>query len=552
MAPVEIESIPSLPVAASTTSSLKTVDKALELPIIHDAVNMATKLHQQATQYPTYNQVEAIVANGVSMVDAGLSEGVKSTVATAVSSLDDLASTGLDKLTTSVPALSTPTEEILPTITGSISASSATDYVASFEVVQTGLKLADTALSLGEKGLKIFAPSLDEGSLAGGVVKQLRVVRRALRAIRHGGRREAGHADEEEKDVDLTSWKKWIINLLHINAILGIFGMSLDEDKTEEPIATSPKKPEVDETVDDETLAEKLEKDYGDESQDSQDPDYVPSNPTEEDSLEYKSDEEKMDASQESQEELEASQETSQDVSQEDDAHEAAQVVPEDVVEAETEKAASAKSSPAASPEKATSAKTSPAASPEKGASAKSSPAASPEKASPTASPEKAVSAKSSPAASPEKAVSTNSSPAASPEKAASAKSSPAASPEKAVSAKSSPAASPEKVVSTNSSPAASPEKSVSTKSSPSASPEKATSAKSTPAASPEKAVLDESVEVTEEADKSVESTEASPEKPVAADIDTEAALKEAVTEEVLSKVEEAEEASQDTSDDSD
>merc|ERR1719186_1461354 len=211
------------------------------------------------------------------------------------------------------------------------------------------------ALSLGEKGLKTFAPSLEEGSLAGGFVKQMRVVRRALRAIRHGGRREAGHADEEEdKDVDLTSWKKWIVNLLHINAILGIFGMSLDEDKAEEPVATSPKKPEVDETVDDETLAEKLEKDYGDESQDSQAPDYVPSNPTEEDSLEYKSDEEKMDASQEeSQEELEASQETSQDVSQEDDTPEAAKVVPEDAVEAETEKASSAKSSPAASPEKA-------------------------------------------------------------------------------------------------------------------------------------------------------------------------------------------------------
>jgi len=517
MAPVEIESIPSLPVAASTTSSLKTVDKALELPIIHDAVNMATKLHQQATQYPTYNQVEAIVANGVSMVDKGLSEGVKSTVATAVSSLDDLASTGLDKLTTSVPALSTPTEEILPTITGSISASTATDYVASFEVVQTGLKLADTALSLGEKGLKTFAPSLEEGSLAGGVVKQLRVVRRALRAIRHGGRREAGHADEEEKDVDLTSWKKWIINMLHINAILGIFGMSLDEDKEEEPLATSPKKTEVDETVDDETLAEKLEKDYGDESQDSQDPDYVPSNPTEEDSLEYKSDEEKLDASQEeSQEELEASQETSQDVSQEDDTHEAAQVIPEDV-ETETEKAPSAKSSPAASPEKTAEIV------PEDVVEAET---------------EKAPSAKSSPVASPEKAVST--------------KSSPAASPEKAASAKSSPAASPEKAVSTKSSPASSPEKSVSTKSSPAASPEKATSAKSSPASSPEKAVLDESVEVTEEADKSVESTEASPEKPVAADIDTEAALKEAVTEEVLSKVEAAEEASQDTSDDSD
>merc|ERR1712112_620677 len=287
------------------------------------------------------------------------------------------------------------------------------------------------ALSLGEKGLKTFAPSLEEGSLAGGVVKQLRVVRRALRAIRHGGRREAGHADEEEKDVDLMSWKKWIINMLHINAILGIFGMSLDEDKEEEPVATSPKKTEVDETVDDETLAEKLEKDYGDESQDSQDPDYVPSNPTEEDSLEYKSDEEKLDASQEgSQEELEASQETSQDVSQEDDTHEAAQVIPEDVVETQTEKAEAAKSSPAASPEKTAEVV------PEDVVEAET---------------EKALSAKSSPAASPEKAVSTKSSPAASPEKAASAKSSPAASSEKAVSTNSSPAASPEKATSAKS-----------------------------------------------------------------------------------------------------
>merc|ERR1712096_310531 len=175
---------------------------------------------------------------------------------------------------------------------------------------------------------------------------------------------------------------------LHINAILGIFGMSLDEDKAEEPVATSPKKPEVDETVDDETLAEKLEKDYGDESQDSQDPDYVPSNPTEEDSLEYKSDEEELNVSQDESQELEASQETSQDVSQEDDTQEAAQVVPEGVVEGE--KAASAKSSPAAS------AKSSPAASPEKAVSINASPAA---------SPEKSVSTKSSPAASPEKAV---------------------------------------------------------------------------------------------------------------------------------------------------
>ena len=33
-------------------------------------VNMAAKLHQQTLQFPTYNHVEAIVTNGVKMVDA--------------------------------------------------------------------------------------------------------------------------------------------------------------------------------------------------------------------------------------------------------------------------------------------------------------------------------------------------------------------------------------------------------------------------------------------------------------------------------------------------
>lgn len=194
MPPVEIDSIPSLPEVPSTTSSLKTVDKALELPIINDAVNMATKLHLQATHYPTYNHVEAFVTNKVQMVDKGLSQGVKNTVASAVSSLDSLASTGLDKLTTKVPALTTPTEEILPTIkdtfsastgkiTDTLSTTTAKEYVASFTVVQSGLKLADKVLSLGVKT---------------GV---------------NGWIKKAG-------------MNGWIIDVLHINAILGFLGWS--------------------------------------------------------------------------------------------------------------------------------------------------------------------------------------------------------------------------------------------------------------------------------------------------------------------------------------
>lgn len=308
MPPVEIETIPSHPVAVS---SYKTFDKAMELPIVNDAVTMATKLHEQATHYPTYNQVEAIVTNGIQLVDAGLSQGVKTTVASAVTSLDTLASTGLDKLTTTVPALATPTDEILPNITGTISASTATDYVASFALVQSGLHLADTALSLGEKALRSVAPSTEETTIAGFVIKQVRVVRRALRAIRHAGRRRARLDASPKKTLNIG----WILEMFQVNAMLGFFGLSLaaSGSNTEGPIATSGKR-KLDDTVeeDDETLAEKLVKDYGN---DSQDPDYLPSD-TSEDSLEYKSDEEALDASQD--ETQESTQEETQESTQEE------------------------------------------------------------------------------------------------------------------------------------------------------------------------------------------------------------------------------------------
>ena len=99
MPPVEIESIPCLPEAAS---SFKTLDKAMELPIVHDAFTMACNLHEQATHFPRYNQVEAIITSGIQLVDAELSEDVRTSIASAVSSLDSITSTGLDKLTTTV------------------------------------------------------------------------------------------------------------------------------------------------------------------------------------------------------------------------------------------------------------------------------------------------------------------------------------------------------------------------------------------------------------------------------------------------------------------
>jgi len=88
----------------------------MELPILHDAFTIALKLHEQATHFPTYNQVESMVSNGIQILDAELSEEVKTGVARAVLSLDCFISSGLDKLTATVPSLANPTDKIFPSL----------------------------------------------------------------------------------------------------------------------------------------------------------------------------------------------------------------------------------------------------------------------------------------------------------------------------------------------------------------------------------------------------------------------------------------------------
>ena len=58
MAPHEQDSIPTEAIAAP---SFKIVGKALEIPLVNDAVEAATKLHNGAVAYPYVNQVETII-----------------------------------------------------------------------------------------------------------------------------------------------------------------------------------------------------------------------------------------------------------------------------------------------------------------------------------------------------------------------------------------------------------------------------------------------------------------------------------------------------------
>jgi len=224
-----------------------------------------------------------------------------------------LACDGLDKLTTTIPQLNEPTQEIITNTTEMITnttgeivtvVNDVTDYVTSFSVAQWGLKTADKALSVTEKILHTLEPSEDPDtplspifslplvatllSCVKPTVATVRALRRYLRALRHGGRRVACAT----ADVTTIGWflETFYINIL-LTTIFGIRIAPLCETTADDlPLATSDKRktPEPEdaeeETVvmlSDEKIAEYVE---------AEDPDYVPTEEaTPVDPLEYDS-----------------------------------------------------------------------------------------------------------------------------------------------------------------------------------------------------------------------------------------------------------------------
>merc|ERR1712055_590765 len=330
MPPVEIESVP-LPVDAHAEIGihLKIVEKATTIPLVNDAVTAvtpivteavtaATNLHTQVREANTvYNTVEDLIVGGIKEATPTLTESVpevvKTTLATTVGQLDTLACDGLDKLTTTIPQLNEPTQEIITNTTEMITnttgeivtvVNDVTDYVTSFSVAQWGLKTADKALSVTEKILHTLEPSEDPDtplspifslplvatllSCVKPTVATVRALRRYLRALRHGGRRVACAT----ADVTTIGWflETFYINIL-LTTIFGIRIAPLCETTADDlPLATSDKRktPEPEdaeeETVvmlSDEKIAEYVE---------AEDPDYEPTEEeTPVDPLEYDS-----------------------------------------------------------------------------------------------------------------------------------------------------------------------------------------------------------------------------------------------------------------------
>merc|ERR1712055_649966 len=323
MPPVEIESAP-LPVDAHAEIGihLKIVEKATTIPLVNDAVTAvtpiiteavtaATNLHTQVREANTvYNTVEDLILGGIKEATPTLTESVpevvKTTLATTVDQLDTLACDGLDKLTTTIPQLNEPTQEIITNTTGEIVTvvNDVTDYVTSFSIAQWGLKTADKALDVTEKTLHTLEPSDDPDtplspifslplvatvlSCVKPTVATVRALRRYLRALRHGGRRLAC-ATADETTIG------WFLETFYINILLTtIFGIRiapLCETTTDDlPLATSDKRKTLEpEDAEEETVVMLSDEKIA-EYDEAQDPDYEPTEEeTPVDPLEYDS-----------------------------------------------------------------------------------------------------------------------------------------------------------------------------------------------------------------------------------------------------------------------
>merc|ERR1719402_103964 len=198
-------------------------------------------------------------------------EKVGSTLGSLGSKIDNLACNGLDQLTTAVPSLQTATTPELMENTKEAAISvvdTAQEYIASFKVARFGIRVFDAYLSVIEAPLSI---------LSSNVSSKVQGVRRHLRAVRRAGARRDG---EPCKDGSLLIEMSQVFK---VNILLGFLGMQLV--KIDEPQAAPATSAEKEEAI-------------RDSSDEEEDPDYVPEQRESDDSLEYRSDTE---ATQESQ-----------------------------------------------------------------------------------------------------------------------------------------------------------------------------------------------------------------------------------------------------------
>jgi len=294
MAPVEIEAIPR-DIVAAPVANLKIVDKAFQLPLVNDTYNEVTRL--AAPMSPFVETVKENMEKVSPMLESGfvsiktkaeekllpqLPEGTsaniqanldtaKEKVASAVGNLDSLACEGLDHLTAKLPALKEATPELFETAkdTTVTYAEYAKEYVASFSLAQIALKLGDKGLQVATDALKLTG--LEETKPLKPVLTGIKTIRRSARAVRRAGAKAAGM--EPAKTIGEASLLGAVAEIVGLNFFLSVVGLQLVPANMQSKAKTA----ELDTTVEEETVGDKLSNDRIASYVSDEDPDFVPS-----------------------------------------------------------------------------------------------------------------------------------------------------------------------------------------------------------------------------------------------------------------------------------
>jgi len=294
MAPVELEVIPR-DVVAAPLAHFKIVDKAFELPLVNSTYNEVTRL--AAPMSPFVETVKENMEKVTPMLESGfvtikakaeeklfpqLPEGTtasiqarldtaKEKVASAVDNLDLLACEGLDQLTAKVPALKEATPELMETAkdTTVSYAEYAKEYVASFSLAQIALKLGDKGLQVATDALKLAG--LEESKPFKPVLAGIKTIRRTARAVRRAGAKAAGI--EPAKTIGEASLLGAMAEIVGINFFLSVVGLQLVPANMQSNAKTT----ELDTSIEDETVGDKLSNDRIASYVSDEDPDFVPS-----------------------------------------------------------------------------------------------------------------------------------------------------------------------------------------------------------------------------------------------------------------------------------
>merc|ERR1711925_24414 len=173
--------------------------------------------------------------------------------------------------TAKVPALKEATPELMENAkdTSVSCAEYAKEYVASFSLAQIALKLGDKVLQLATDALKLAG--LEESKPFKPVLAGIKTIRRTARAVRRAGAKAAGI--EPAKTIGEASLLGAVAEIVGLNFFLSVVGLQLVPANMQSNVKTT----ELDTTVEEETVGDKLSNDRIASYVSDEDPDFVPS-----------------------------------------------------------------------------------------------------------------------------------------------------------------------------------------------------------------------------------------------------------------------------------